>query len=599
MLPRLALAFTLLCVVAGVAWFYLRPPNDNAPEPLAVDEQPRLSVAKSPPADVGPPKIGTTTKQEDPSVPGVPMKPPEKEVKEEKAAPKNEEKDVPRQPEPEPKSAPGEPKVVLPKVEPPIEKKPLEKLNIGLAAAFASKILRANEIITRKYHRDRNKVVLGVSAIRGLYAAAQVEIPAPIEKRIQQIQADDQIAGLLVDARVEFGSRPEFADPRDVEAALRHVCRQLDAHSALMDAHAMERLRWQQNTTKLSEIGILTRRQPGGAVEVRLAYKDGPAFRAGVRAGDVITHFKPHERGEAEPRTIPAAALSEDELERLLWGPTNSVVSLVLERPAIAEPLELEISRGLVKKEKLLGAARNFDDSWEFIIDDKRGFYYVRVVDFQDRNVVTELDELLTREKDRIKGLVLDLRFADGGLIETATRLADLFVDERLIVEFRWRDEGVGRTNGTRKGTHQHFPMACLVDTTSGACTEIVAACLQDHRRAAIVGERTSGNSSVQNYFPFEQYTLRLTTSHAYRPSGKSLSKNSGGEPGDEWGVTPDLHYRLALSKNERDSLRQHLFELQLPTRDLPDTHGEFEDRQLEGARDYLRRKSEGEFVFP
>lgn len=589
------LCVTLLAAAAGAIWILVQP-SESPPAVVAAEKFSPTEPGKPPSSDTIAAKKVEQEKSRQTEVPPSP-KPIDKGAK-------TETREEPKQPPNVPKNDPKDPTmpVVPPKAKELNENKPPEKLDTGSAVVFASKVLRASDLIIGRYHRDIDKSDLGILAVRGLYEAAKEKIPAPIEQRLQQIKSEvvGKVPDLLVDARVELGKRPEFADPKDIEASLKHMLRQLDSNSTVMDAHDMERTRWLQNTTSLGEIGVLVRRQPqSGAVEVRTPYKDGPAYRAGIKAGDVITHFKVPERADAAPKLIVAASLTEDELERILWGPLNSPVGLTVARPGSDTPLEFDVIRAQVKKEKLLGVARRADNTWDYVLDKKRGFYYVRLLDFQDRTMVNELDQLLTDDKEQIKGLVLDLRFSDGGLIETTVRVADLFIDEGLIVEFRWRADGSGRMTGKKKGSHLHFPMTCLVDATSGACTEIVAACLQDYRRAAIIGERTAGKASVQNYFPFDPFVLRLTTSHAYRSNGKALTRKAAGDADDEWGVTPDLHYRIGLSKTERDALREHLFEQLIPYRDLQEAGADFEDRQLDAALDYLRRKSEGEFIFP
>src|SRR5207237_5385600 len=112
---------------------------------------------------------------------------------------------------------------------------------------------------------------------------------------------------------------------------------------------------------------------------------------------------------------------------------------------------------------------------------------------------------------------------------------------------------------GEHEGSYLNFPMVCLVNGMSASGSEIVSACLQDHRRALIMGERSYGKGSVQNIQPFEGGELKLTTASFWRPSGKNLNKSStSGKADDEWGVTPDAGYLLKLSAGERDQLFVH-----------------------------------------
>jgi carboxyl-terminal processing protease len=135
--------------------------------------------------------------------------------------------------------------------------------------------------------------------------------------------------------------------------------------------------------------------------------------------------------------------------------------------------------------------------------------------------------------------------------------------------------------------------MVCLVNGYSASGSEIVAACLQDHNRAKIVGERSYGKGSVQNVQPFEEGELKLTIASFWRPNGKNLNKlSTSGKDDDEWGVMPDKGYLVKLSRKERDELAEHQRNQEIiPRRDLPSEKekSEFKDRQLEKALEYLR----------
>ena len=134
--------------------------------------------------------------------------------------------------------------------------------------------------------------------------------------------------------------------------------------------------------------------------------------------------------------------------------------------------------------------------------------------------------------------------------------------------------------------------MVCLINGMSASGSEIVAACLQDHERAIIMGERSYGKGSVQNIQPFEGGELKLTTASFWRPNGKNLNKSStSGKEEEEWGVSPNKGFSLKLSERERDELYEHQHNSEIiPRRDLPakETKTEFKDLQLEMALKYL-----------
>ncbi len=208
-------------------------------------------------------------------------------------------------------------------------------------------------------------------------------------------------------------------------------------------------------------------------------------------------------------------------------------------------PLDFEIVRGKVQVESVLGVKRNRNDSWDFVLDPENRICYVRLTNFA-RNTADDLTRVMEYLKNTggIKGLILDLRFNPGGLLTSAVTISDLFIDDGLIVTIRPR---VGREQsytGEHEGSLLDFPMVCLVNGHSASGSEIVSACLQDHKRALIVGERSYGKGSVQNIQPFEDGELKLTTASFWRPNGKNLNRSStSGKEDAEWGVTPDRGY--------------------------------------------------------
>lgn len=523
--------------------------------------------------------------------------------------------EVKLRPTPEPMEVlPGQPvEVKKPPVGIPEEKpQPFDKEK---AVAFALEIMTASEILTKKYYRTLDEDRLIEWAIRGLFEAAKEKVPPALEQRLRKKAPDEGIhhLDLLVDAREMLGLRKELLAPQDADAALQAIFRRLDPHTTLLKPDALTRLNLIQNGSMVGELGVLIRRLPQSEiVEVVTPYKDGPAYKAGIRAGDTITRVRqldgPEGQPLKEPEEIAPGKLSEEEAGCASWGRLGSRVEVTF-RHSGGEQLQVAtLVRSKVKKEKILGLRRNADDSWDHVLDPAAGIYYVRISDFHGPETARELDQLLKGFKQPLmKGLVLDLRFTGSGLIQTAFDIADLFVPKGLIVEFRSRNlvDGKGNWMSRGKPSHATLPIVCLVNTEAGTCTEIVAAALQDHQRARIVGERTSGKASAQNYFPTERGTLRITTSCAHRPNGKPLDRILGQDillekagpgmtpaPSDEWGVTPDKSFVVPLTDAERNALRERfLTHVRLHRRGTQGSEpGTVADRQLDKAQESLVR---------
>jgi carboxyl-terminal processing protease len=297
--------------------------------------------------------------------------------------------------------------------------------------------------------------------------------------------------------------------------------------------------------------------------------------------------------------------MSVDDAERGLKGKPGTAVGVTVRRPGVSNPLSFKVSRRDPKPETVLGARRKADDSWDFFLDRDAGIAYVRPARYLPRHAYRDLARVM-RDLDRqaIRGLVLDLRFNPTGLNREAVNIAALFVGDGLVVTIRHRaPEGESNSHKNELSVlvkqadcYQRFPMACLVNGETGGSCEVVAAALQDHDRALIVGERSRGATGILTMHDLgdgDRTVLRLTSAVFCRPGGKNLSKVlTSGREDEDWGVRPDKGFAIALSTKERCRLAQHLEDVEAI---WPRQGGArpkaapFRDRQLEAAVAYLR----------
>jgi C-terminal peptidase prc len=358
---------------------------------------------------------------------------------------------------------------------------------------------------------------------------------------------------------------------------------------------------------KFTGIGIQIRRVAAkDALLVVTPIKGSPAYRAGLKAGDLITQIETDmdKEGKLMPdmKTFSTQGMKTDTAVQHILGKAGTKVRLTVQREGASQPLEFELRRGLVEVETVLGANRKEDDSWDFYIDPESKIAYIQLTQFAPGSARDMEDAMKKLDKTGIKGLVLDLRNNPGGLLSSACDISDLFIDDGLIVTIRPR-VGQEQAYGGNPGGYLNFPMACLVNNGSASGSEIVAACLQDHKRAVIIGERSYGKGSVQNIAPFTPTNgeLKLTTATFWRPSNKNLNKASIKDydkmskedlEKEDWGVRPDGGYVLKLDRKERFDLDVHLRDREIiPRRDGPpkEAKPEFKDRQLDMALEYLR----------
>ncbi len=245
-----------------------------------------------------------------------------------------------------------------------------------------------------------------------------------------------------------------------------------------------------------------------------------------------------------------------EEATKRLKGEEGTQVTLTVVHPGRPGKETVTLTREIIHVETVLGDQRNEDDSWDFMLDDEQRIGYVRLTAFS-RDTASQLQAVI--EQLRLQGLralILDLRFNPGGLLRSAIEVSDMFVAEGTIVSTEGRNSPQRTWKAHRPGTYDDFPMVVLVNRYSASASEIVAACLQDHHRAVIMGERTWGKGSVQNLIELEggRSALKLTTAAYQRPSGKNIHRF----PDDTDDLGDSEIVGLMRYRRERDIVRPH-----------------------------------------
>jgi carboxyl-terminal processing protease len=348
-----------------------------------------------------------------------------------------------------------------------------------------------------------------------------------------------------------------------IEAAIRGVLGKLDPYSAYISPEELERFRTSVES-EFGGLGIQLSADEGDLRVISPMYGT-PAYRAGIIAGDRIIEID----GKS------ADNLTLDEAIARMKGPENSKITLTVIHPGRSKPEKITLTRERIHVETVLGDQRKPDDTWDFILDPQAKIGYVRLSAFS-RETAKELQRALQELKSKgLRGLIVDLRFNPGGLLSSAIEVSGLFVSHGRIVSTKGRNTPERTWDATKdgsfhQGTFEGFPMVILVNRYTASASEIVSACLQDHKRAVVMGERTWGKGSVQNIIEMEngRSALKLTTAAYCRPSGKNIHRFPGAKNGDEWGVVPDKGYELRLPETEvtdlleyrrdRDVLRPH-----------------------------------------
>lgn len=296
-----------------------------------------------------------------------------------------------------------------------------------------------------------------------------------------------------------------------VDKALKGLMQELDAHSSYLDKKASKEMSI-ATSGEFGGLGI-TVGMRDGALTVISPIDDTPAFKAGVKSGDIILKIN-------ETSTI---GITLDEAVNMMRGEPKSDIKLTIVRKGDNKPLEIAMKRDIIKVQSVF--AKKIEGE---------NLLYLRISSF-DTKVTNDLEKAIKENKD-VKGIVLDLRNNPGGLLNQAIGVVDLFVKNGVIVSQKGRDASdEEKFEASKFGTKTDLPLVVLVNEGSASASEIVSGALQDHKRAILVGEKTFGKGSVQAVLPIDNdrtENIKLTIAKYYLPSGRTIQAT---------GVTPDI----------------------------------------------------------
>jgi len=408
-----------------------------------------------------------------------------------------------------------------------------------------------------------------------LLAVVEQQMPQVLDEIVQQIERNSIL-------EVDRGEL--------METALRAIVGKLDSRGGFLRTNDMEFLGADeikefnvQVDQKLAGVGAVLKAEAGEVV-IRSLLPGSPALKGGLRAGDRIVGINGIElRENNQIKTVVD----------LLRGPVGTPVAVGVRRAGSDGVLEVELVRDTIQVPSVLADRRKPDGSSDFMLDDQRKIGYVRLSQVGKLSVEemrAALDDLQARG---MKALVLDLRNNPGGLLGGAVEIADLFVESGRIVTVKGRN-GETIYDAKPEGTFTGFPIALLVNRKTASAGEIVAACLQDHQRAVVVGERTFGQGIVRSLFQLKTGVgaMKLPTAVYYRPSGKSMNRFPGSKDSDDWGVSPDADYEVVMTDEELKQYEQDRSERDALNGGATPKR-QFHDRQLEKGLECVKAQLE------
>ena len=390
--------------------------------------------------------------------------------------------------------------------------------------------------------------LLAAGAVAGALTTMQVTAvarsslaPMPLEE-LQQLAA---VFGVIKSEYVEAVDEKKL-----VNDAISGMVAGLDPHSQYFDKKSSRELR-ESMGGKFVGIGIEMGMEDGLA-KVVSPIEGSPAFRAGLKSGDLITRI--------DDTTV--RGLTIDQAVKRMRGEPNTKVTLTIYRPTESRTFPITLVREEIRTVSV--RARMVEP----------GYGWIRVSQFQDRTIddfVKKAEELYKQDPN-LKGLVLDLRNDPGGLLDAAVALSAAFLPSNVVVvstngqasdarsTFRASPEVYARRGGADPlkrlpAAMKTVPLVVLVNEGSASASEIVAGALQDYKRATIMGAQTFGKGSVQTVRPLSPDTaLKITTARYYTPNGRSIQAT---------GIVPDVWLDETAEGNVFAALRMREADLQ------------------------------------
>ncbi|MCR4665854.1 MAG: S41 family peptidase [Desulfovibrio sp.] len=311
-----------------------------------------------------------------------------------------------------------------------------------------------------------------------------------------------------------------------INGALRGLLQGLDPHSTFMNSEEYKEM---QETTSGEFYGVgIEISMENNQVVVVTPIEDTPAFRAGIKAGDMILTIDGQSTQE----------LSLQEVVSRIRGPKGTEVELTVIHSDDKKPETVRIVRDSIPLHSV--KSKQLEE----------GYYWIRLTRFSD-NTTDDLkkalkDAIKASKSTGLKGIVLDLRNNPGGLLDQAVSVADTFLSEGSIVSIKGRTSKERVYEAKRQKDDVLCPLVCLINAGSASASEIVAGALRDRNRALILGERSFGKGSVQNIIPLPDGSgLKLTVALYYTPSGSSIQAE---------GIVPDMEVVFEVPKAEDKS---------------------------------------------
>ncbi|HWG42763.1 MAG TPA: S41 family peptidase [Gemmataceae bacterium] len=464
------------------------------------------------------------------------------------------------------------------------------------AESFAHNLLAAVNWVTATYVRPVSRAELLQTTLTALYDAASLPVPRNLRRRIDQAEKeaaalagteangnfpaplvpalaprhnpfvnDRPVLDLVRGIRAEIGKSENLQGENPLRICCHVMLRSLDPYSDVITPD--EEHRTIGSNPERDGFGLEVPESGTGRFIIKNVLPGSPAQRAGLRAGDEIIRLRDSDGRERQLKESLDVLNGRTPLVRPDLGILASPqpIKVTFRRPSLSrrsghEKKESEQTVTLdwerFRPENVFGVSRRDDNSWNYWLDARRKIAHLRLGGLVD-STPEDLSEIISHlRQNGLRGLILDLRWCPGGALSGSYKTAELFVGEGTIATVQYRTEPETVFRSTNEDKLLDFPMVVLINGESTGGAEMIAAALQDHHRAVMVGQRTRGKGNVQKLRGFGSIGLKVTSGTILRPSGKPLHRFPDGKPTDDWGVHPDPTHEFRISPDLSRALR-------------------------------------------
>jgi carboxyl-terminal processing protease len=450
---------------------------------------------------------------------------------------------------------------------------------------FAFLLLEAVNRIADLYVRPVSRADLVETALTALYEAARRPAPHDLRRRIDRaekeverssqamnaqpppmgpalgarrlkVRDDRVLLEMLRAVRTDLGRSGQSTLDQPLRVCCQAMLRSLDPYSGVISPN--EERRSIGPNPEREGFGLTVLEADDDRAVLHDVLPGSPAQQAGLRADDVIVRL---EDSDGRTRKIKdllnvlngRAPLLKPELGALALP---EPIALTYRRPGVSGERRVVLRWRRFRPESVFGVTRNDNNSWNYWVDEKQKIAHLRLGNLVEGTPEELSDVLEGLRRDGLRGLILDLRWCPGGALLGSVRTAELFLGEGTIATVEYRNQPPDTFRSTREGKHNDFPMVVLINEDSTGGAEMIAAALQDHHRAVLVGQRTHGKGNVQKLFGIGGVGVKVTSGTIRRPSGKELHRFPDSKPDDDWGVRPDPGHEFRVSAEVSRALR-------------------------------------------